>query len=122
MNAFKSLPKPVKQPKPPNRTISKARAAKRRKFEAVKRDVYALVDARDHFRARCCGAQIRLHRHHLVYRSRGGKHTTDNVALICLGHHSMIHDGLIEATGNANGTITFTYVDSGYGWESPCPT
>src|SRR5678816_319240 len=82
--AHQTFPKPTRQPKAKNRTVTKRRQAKRRKSEAVKRDVYTQVDERDG--SRCVPCQIRtgrnspyavfgLQHHHILPRSRGGTHT-----------------------------------------------
>ncbi len=98
--------KPVKTAKKPNRTVSKARAAKRRKLEAVKRDVYALVDARDEHMCRNCGAKAE-HHHHLTWRSQGGIHSTANVILMCSRCHRAIHDRRLEVLGNGDDKLMF---------------
>ena len=41
-------------------------------------------------RGRC--AQWGADQHHIVYRSRGGKHTTDNLIHLCRTHHDLVHE------------------------------
>lgn len=40
------------------------------------------------------------HKHHTVYRSRGGSWDTKQIVSACPLHHRWIHDGLIELHGN----------------------
>jgi hypothetical protein len=48
------------------------------------------------------------HKHHIVYRSRGGKWTTANVCSLCVAHHQLLHAGLIAISGNADEHLTIT--------------
>jgi len=87
---------------------SKRTAAKNRRKAANYRKVCAEVDKRDAKVCRVCriwdgGA---LHHHHIVFRSQGGKDTTDNICIVCAGCHTDIHDRRIRVTGNANETLT----------------
>ena len=77
------------------------------------RDCYAKVDLRDGPRCRVCcrwcspgaiGMLQRAERHHMVYRSRGGQHTTENVLTVCKHTcHTAIHvEGVLRLTGNAD--------------------
>lgn len=121
-----TFPKPVHMPKKPNRTTAKARAKRRRASEAVKRDVYALVDARDRYVCRATGTYVgdgHGQRHHIVRRSQGGKHTTANIVTLKDLIHHRIHAGHLVITGNADDTLTFRDTVSGLEWESkpPCP-
>lgn len=86
---------------------AKRRAAKRRAKLAAYRQVCAEVDRRDGVACRLCGrmAQAGAHHHHIQYRSRGGKDTTDNLIRICGGCHCDIHAKRIVVTGNANGQL-----------------
>lgn len=49
----------------------------------------------------CAG---RPHVHHRVLRSQGGKHTADNLCVLCSLHHLRAHD-VIRAEANAAGII-----------------
>ena len=73
--------------------------------------VYRAVDDRDHGYCRVCltyttGESLLApngrHHHHLVYRSRGGTDTTENVLTLCRVCHQQVHDGLMKLSGNAN--------------------
>jgi len=68
------------------------------------------VMARDEARCRVpgCRAARNLDVHHLVHRAHGGSNETSNLAVLCSGHHRLLHDGVISATGDANKEITFT--------------
>ena len=86
---------------------SKAKAAKnRRKATAYKR-VCAQVDARDGVFCRVCwaGCQRGRHHHHLTFRSRGGKDTTDNIVVVCGPCHEDIHQHRLTVTGSGNGHL-----------------
>lgn len=48
-----------------------------------------------------CPSQRWLHRHHIVPRSKGGAHSSENLTLLCSTHHQFIHDsGLSRAKLN----------------------
>ena len=94
-------------PKPSPRWIEKAQR-KADEAKAIKA-CYAAVDARDGHRCRVCrkpvggvGMLEARHRHHLVYRSRGGEHSAANVLTVCVKCHAAIHDAEIRLSGNAN--------------------
>ena len=87
---------------------SKRTAAKNRRKAANYRKVCEEVDARDRKTCRVCriwdgGA---LHHHHIVFRSQGGKDTTENIATVCAACHDDIHARRIRVTGDANHTLT----------------
>lgn len=70
---------------------------------------YARVDARDGRRCRVCGVAVtavgvatRVHHHHLVYRSRGGVHETQNVLSLCPACHHAVHQADIRLSGDAD--------------------
>lgn len=76
-------------------------------------ECYRIVDARDAFRCRVCGRRCspvaiptleRGERHHLIFKSRGGKHHSKNVLLICKARcHDEIHlQGTLHLSGNAD--------------------
>lgn len=59
------------------------------------RKARAFVMKRDGGKCRCCkrrGAEV----HHLKYRSQGGDHDPNNLALLCKTCHEDIHAHLIE--------------------------
>lgn len=55
-------------------------------------------------------------RHHLTYRSAGGGHTTDNVALICSGCHADVHRHVLDLRGNADTGIEVWRLSEQDGW------
>jgi hypothetical protein len=85
---------------------------------ATMRACYRLVDARDGGQCRVCKKRAsptattlleRMHRHHMVYRSRGGTHEPENVLSVCSGCHDAIHvrlDLRVEGDANARDAIT----------------
>jgi hypothetical protein len=48
-----------------------------------------------------CRARRFLDVHHLVFQEDGGKHTMDNLCLLCAGHHRALHRGTLRASGKA---------------------
>lgn len=88
-----------------------------RERERITREVYALVAERDRRQCRCCGrkgsyeasgSDKALHRHHLVYRSRGGVETSENLISLCRWCHALIHAKQLWPLGtNADRRITF---------------
>jgi hypothetical protein len=46
----------------------------------------------DHHGKRC-DQQRWLHRHHILPKTYGGNDATDNLTLLCAGHHKMVHQG-----------------------------
>ena len=90
----------------PTGITAKLRAAKKRKADKQLAQVNELVTQRD-LLCRRCGSAYMLHHLHIVMRSRGGKHTTENLMLVCAYCHGQIHDHKLEVTGNADGTLTW---------------
>ena len=48
------------------------------------------------------------HKHHITYRSRGGKWQSGNVCSLCPRHHQLLHAGLIQISGDADVHLTIT--------------
>jgi len=72
----------------------------------MSRAAYAAVDARDGHCCRICRQWTRTaHHHHIVYRSRGGKDSVDNLIRICPDCHRAIHAGIIEVSGTGDQLI-----------------
>lgn len=75
-----------------------------------------LVYLRDHRRCRAFGTPTIFltddlfklaHVHHILYRSQGGGDTLDNLILLGYAAHKLVHDGLLDIFGDANGKVTF---------------
>ena len=80
---------------------SAVKLAKARKAKAHELKTRRKVNARDKhvcFYPRC--RETAFHKHHKVYRSKGGKWETENVVSGCATHHRWVHDGLIRLVGN----------------------
>lgn len=76
--------------------LERERAAKRQE-----RKVRGKVDARDGRRCFWLNCRERaFHKHHQIYRSRGGTWDTDNIVSGCTLHHRWVHAGLIRLIGN----------------------
>lgn len=84
--------------------------------ETAWRKVCAVVDARDKRMCRACGRKCdpnatdilhRAERHHITYRSAGGKDISENLALLCAGCHSDEHRHRLKIEGNADVALTF---------------
>lgn len=79
-----------------------------REKEARKRSVYTAVDLRDSRRCRCCGRREKLHHHHLVFRSKQGADSSENVLLLCVFCHALLHAKQLWIFGkNADKRLTF---------------
>jgi 5-methylcytosine-specific restriction endonuclease McrA len=96
-------------PKGPTRYRTKA--TRKAEKEAHERTVHQAVDARDHHTCRVCGRYCsplavtlleRSHRHHVVYRSKGGPTETWNLVTLCASCHHDEHDGTIQLSGDAD--------------------
>jgi hypothetical protein len=70
------------------------------------------VFARDHHRCTVpgCRSARNLEAHHIIEQARGGKHELSNVTLLCTGHHSALHAGLLSMQGRAPYHIEFRWV------------
>lgn len=80
----------------------------KRDRESVRRSVYAAVDARDERACRCCGRREKLHHHHLTFRSKGGGDVVENVLLLCVLCHALLHAHQLWILGkNACRRLTF---------------
>ncbi len=85
------------------------RIAQKHALAAAERLCRKMLKARDKGRCRvpaCNGAS--QHLHHIVFRSQGGKWTTDNIVSLCVLHHQFVHAGLLSITGDADKKLTFT--------------
>jgi hypothetical protein len=73
--------------------------------------IRAQVFARDHHRCTVpgCRSARNLDVHHIVEQALGGKHELWNLTLLCSGHHSALHAGLLTMTGQAPYQIEFRW-------------
>jgi hypothetical protein len=72
------------------------------------RSIYAAVTFRDDHRCRCCGRKDNLHHHHLVFRSKQGADSTENVCLLCRFCHALLHARQLWILGkNADKRLSF---------------
>jgi hypothetical protein len=55
------------------------------------------VRIRDSGRCRICRFALATHVHHIVPKSKGGKHAMDNLITLCPNHHAMAHAGELTA-------------------------
>jgi Domain of unknown function (DUF222)/HNH endonuclease len=79
--------------------------ARRTPSDAQRREVMR----RDrHCRFPGCHAVTFTNVHHIVAWKPGGRTDLENLALMCLHHHHLVHSTGWEMTGNANGELTFT--------------
>jgi len=92
------------------------KAARKVAEEAAWRAVCKAVDARDGRVCRCCdkrsdpdsgGLLTRGHRHHIRYRSAGGKDTTDNLVTLCAECHEDEHRNRMTLEGNPDEALLF---------------
>ena len=70
------------------------------------------VFARDHHCCTVpgCRSARNLEVHHIIEQSRGGSHELSNVTLLCTGHHTALHAGLLSIHGEAPHRIQFRWV------------
>ena len=89
------------------------------------RKVCALVHARDGRACRCCGKRtnanavglLRGHRHHIVYRSAGGKDETINIVTLCPTCHDDEHvKRTLRINGNADEWLIFSRATNDGSW------
>src|SRR6185436_19468641 len=61
------------------------------------------VFARDHHRCTApgCRSARNLEIHHIIEQARGGTHELSNLCLLCSGHHTALHAGLLTIQGRA---------------------
>lgn len=94
------------QPRPRPRVLDKRDTD--REIAAIERSVRSAVQVRDEHACRCCGRKDALHLHHLTYRSRGGKWSTENIVLICAICHALLHARQLWIVGtNADRRLRF---------------
>ena len=76
------------------------------------------VFARDHHRCTVpgCRSGRNLDVHHLPFRSHGGPHAMWNLAVLCHGHHTLLHEGKLRASGKAP-SLTYERRDEEGNWR-----
>lgn len=97
---------------------------KKSEAEKVWRECCQAVDARDHRICRACGRKtnpddvglLRGHRHHIVYRSAGGKDVSENVVTLCPACHNAEHKNELQIHGDANDCLLFWKKDDDDCW------
>jgi hypothetical protein len=67
------------------------------------------VFVRDEWRCRVpgCRAARGLDVHHIKYQVDGGDHDPANLVVLCSGHHTLLHDGLLRIEGTAPDALRF---------------
>jgi 5-methylcytosine-specific restriction endonuclease McrA len=70
------------------------------------------VFARDHHRCMVpgCRSARNLDVHHIIEQAKGGPHEIWNLCLLCSGHHSALHAGLLALQGEAPYDLAFRWV------------
>ena len=94
-----SLQKPVRG------TAKKLKAQQKRIDATLLKLAVSLVDLRDGHRCRICRdyAGLDIQHHHIVYRSKGGKHKTANLLSLCGNCHLIgVHRGHYRLSGDAD--------------------
>ena len=100
-----AIPKTPKGQKP----IAEAKREKRLDKAQQERTCREAVKRRDKGKCVVPGCKERSdHLHHIVYRSRGGKWRSENIASLCASHHAMVHLGKIQIAGNADVHLDIT--------------
>lgn len=107
---------------PSRHDTAKARKAAE---DAAWREVCREVDARDGRQCRCCdkrsdpeatGLLTRGHRHHLIYRSAGGKDVASNLVTLCADCHNDEHKNRLGIEGDPNVALMFFRKDDAGCW------
>lgn len=100
-------PGSVAVPKPEPRIYGKQRRT--RDLAKQERDCRDAVRKRDKGRCVVPGCKEKSqHLHHILYRSRGGKWRTGNIASLCVVHHQLVHAGRIRISGDADDELIIT--------------
>lgn len=97
---------------------SRAEAKRETKWdeEQARRLVYRAVSTRDGYKCRVCRRRCdpdasdmlaKGHHHHLIFRSKGGQDTTDNLALLCAQCHADVHAYRLKLEGNPDVALEF---------------
>lgn len=97
---------------------------KKQDAESAWRAVCKVVDARDKRICRCCGKKtnpddvglLRGHRHHITYRSAGGKDVSSNLVTLCPVCHNDEHKSRLEIHGDADVALAFYRLDEDEHW------
>jgi len=108
---------------PKTSAATKARRAKKRAEDEKLAKLRDQVFERDGFCCRVCGRGSGftathgkpivwhdIHAHHIKFRSQGGKHTTANLATVCLLCHDAIHARRVRVSGNADEALDIRWV------------
>lgn len=98
-------------PKPARGTFKRERRHRRYAREYRLRQIYALVDERDHHRCRYCGRTDALSHHHIKSFGAGGADETWNIVLLCVEHHNAAQNGTprLLIIGNPDVRVRFRW-------------
>jgi hypothetical protein len=58
-----------------------------------------------------CGARRFTQAHHIVWRKHGGRTDLDNLVLVCLFHHKLVHEHEWTVKRDADGTVRWFHPD-----------
>jgi len=106
------MPAHMTLPKPRKGTATRARRAKKRASARVLAVNAAKVRERDGDRCRVCRSADGVEVHHIVYRSRGGDHSSGNLVCLCAGCHAGVHAAKLRIDGDADGTLYSRWVQA----------
>lgn len=85
------------------KTAAEDRAERKKDERRKEQEIYRAVNVRDKRKCRICKkSEFYMHHHHIVYRSKGGEHTLENVLLLCGKCHSQVHKGQVHLEGDSN--------------------
>jgi len=88
--------------KPERGSALRARRSRKRAADATLSSNAQQVRWRDRDRCRVCRSTLGVQVHHIVYRSRGGDHSTENLVCLCFNCHRDVHDHRLTIAGNAD--------------------
>lgn len=121
-------------------TRRKVKAQQDRDDAKVQTAIRRAVFERDHSTSRASGQPVKWadenpakvgHRHHILFRSRGGSDELSNLVLLTEAEHEMAHGRgskfVLDIYGDANQTLRFVkrHLETGQvvkEWESACPS
>ena len=85
------------------------RLERKQQLAKDERECRAAVKKRDKGRCVVPGCNdAGTNKHHIVYRSRGGKFDTKNIASLCVVHHQLVHACILKIEGDADNHLSIT--------------
>jgi hypothetical protein len=94
-------------PKPRPRVLD--RIERKQQLDQQERACRAAVQKRDKGKCVVPGCKdAGTNKHHIQYRSLGGKWQSGNVTSLCVRCHQLVHAGILHITGDADNRLSIT--------------